>query len=81
MLKTGSPEMTREEYDTLLGESIARGEAYRAEQAATEAEVAALTAIDLESLQPGEALYSGKRRRGWREGVRLGDWAKTVKAA
>lgn len=84
MLKTGAPEMTREEYDTLLSESIARGESFAADQAAHAQEMqeaAAAIGVDLESLRPGEALSVGKRRRGWKEGVVLRDWTRAVRAA
>lgn len=80
MLKTGAPEVLREEYDTLLGESITRGEQYLTDLKAAEVEVAALVGVDVEALRPGEALISGQgqRRRGWREGVVLKDWSRPV---
>lgn len=83
MLKTGAPELLREEYDTLFSESIVRGEALIAEQEAKRAEMAEAAAaigVDLESLRPGEALGAGKRRRGWKEGVKVHDWSGGVKA-
>ncbi|WVQ79414.1 hypothetical protein IAT38_001511 [Cryptococcus sp. DSM 104549] len=40
-LRTGAPELTRETYDTLIATSIARGETYRDELAASEGAVAA----------------------------------------
>jgi len=84
MLKTGAPEVLREEYDTLLSESISRGETFAAEQAAQLHELqeaAAAIGVDLESLRPGEALTAGKRRKGWKEGVVLRDWTRVVRAA
>lgn len=80
MLKIGSTEVLREEYDTKLGESISRGQIYRAEQTAAEADVATLVGIDMESLNPGQALGIGRRRKGWRDGVILHDWSKVVLA-
>ena len=78
MLKTGAPELLREEYDTLFSESIMRGEAFLAEQEAKRAEfaeVAAAIGVELESLRPGEAVGVGSRRRGWKEGTVVKDWS------
>lgn len=78
MLKSGAPEMLREEYDTLLGESITKGEQYLADLEAAEVEVATLIGVDVASLRPGEALIAGQRKRGWKEGVVLRDWTRSV---
>jgi hypothetical protein len=81
MLKTGAPELLREEYDTLFSESIVRGEAFLAEQEtkrAELAEVAAAIGVDLDSLRPGEAVGVGKRRRGWKEGAVIKDWSRSA---
>jgi actin-related protein 10 len=77
-LKTGAPEIIREEYDSRLSESLARGDHYRAalEEASAEAEVAAAVGIDVDKLQPGMALVGSGRRRGWRDGVVVGDWTR-----
>ncbi|OCF46109.1 hypothetical protein I317_00199 [Kwoniella heveanensis CBS 569] len=83
-LKTSSPEMTRETYDTFLSVTSSRGEAYREELEAAEVEVAALAGVSVDQLGVGEALndvgHLG-RKRGWRDGVGLlGDWSRSVKA-
>lgn len=82
MIKTGAPELLREEYDTAFSENIARGEAFVAEQEAKSAGIvsaAAALGIELDSLRPGEALGLGGRRREWKEGVRVHDWSAGVK--
>lgn len=77
-LKTGAPEIIREDYDTQSLESIARGDHYRStpEEADAEAEVAAAVGISVEELRPGMALLGTGRRRGWRDGVSIADWTR-----
>ncbi|WWD20116.1 hypothetical protein CI109_104591 [Kwoniella shandongensis] len=84
-LKTSSPELLRETYDTLMATSISRGEAYRHELEASEVEIAATVGVSVDELRTGEALHDGRklsRKRGWREGGPsvLGDWTRIVKA-
>jgi actin-related protein 10 len=77
-LKTGAPEIIREDYDTQYSESVSRGDHYRTslEEASAEAEVAAAVGISVDELQPGMALLGTGRRRGWRDGVTVADWAR-----
>lgn len=79
-MKTGAPEIIREDYDTQLLESINRGDHYRSalEEAASEAEVAATIGISVDDLQPGMALLGTGRRRGWRDGVSVADWTRNA---
>ena len=79
VLKTGSPEILREEHDTIISESIARGETYRTQLKEDEEEIMASIGVDVEMLRPGEAVngHVGKRRRGWKEeGIR--DWTRPL---
>lgn len=73
-LKTGAPEITREDYDTLCAESIARGDHYRS--SLEDAEVAEGVGISVDELRPGMALLGTGRRRGWRDGVVVNDWSR-----
>jgi len=77
-LKTSGPDLLREDYDGLCAESLVRADAYRTALDEAEVEVAALVGLDVEELLPGMALdgLSGKRKRGYHEGPRLGDWAQ-----
>ena len=81
-LKTGGPELLREDYDTLCAEGIARAEAHRTALEEAEAEMAALMGLSVEEILPGMATdgLSGKRKRGYNEGPRLGDWSTGVRA-
>ena len=76
--------MQREEYDTMLSESITRGEHYIQAHEEEDVEAAALLGINIEELRPGEALAKlegRKRRRGWKDAVPLDDWTRPVHAA
>lgn len=77
-LKTGGPEILREEYDTLAAESAVRGEQYRQhlDDAHSEAEVAAVVGLSLDELRPGMATLGSGRKRGWRDGAFLRDWTR-----
>lgn len=70
--------MLREEYDTLTAEGLIRGEQYRRdmEDNESEAQVAAVVGISLEELRPGMALLGQGRKKGWRDGVTMGDWTR-----
>ena len=70
--------MLREEYDTLSAEGLVRGHQYRSslEDRESEAQVAATVGISLEDLRPGMAISGDGRKRGWRDGVTIGDWTR-----
>ncbi|KAK8849491.1 hypothetical protein IAR55_004825 [Kwoniella newhampshirensis] len=83
-LKTSSPELLRETYDTLMATSISRGEAYRDELEASAVEIAASVGVSVDELRTGEALNDESglgRRRGWREGgvAVVGDWSRVIR--
>jgi hypothetical protein len=82
-LKTGAPEIVREEYDALYAESIARGDHHRAsiEDARSGAEDVEALGISVDDLQPGMALLGTGRRRGWTDGVSVNDWSRPGVAA
>ena len=77
-LKTSGVELLREDYDALCAESSARAEAHRTAMEEAEVEVADLVGLEVEDLLPGMALdeFGGKRRRGYYEGPKLGDWSQ-----
>ncbi|CAD6588985.1 MAG: hypothetical protein TREMPRED_005228 [Tremellales sp. Tagirdzhanova-0007] len=77
-LKTGGPELLREEYDALCADALARADANRTLLDEAEAEIAALVGLDLDELLPGMALdgLSAKRKRGYHEGPILADWTR-----
>jgi len=77
-LKTGGPELLREDYDALCADSLARAEGHRNALDEAEAEIAALVGLDVDELLPGMAVdgFGGKRKRGYHEGPRLGDWSR-----
>lgn len=77
-LKTGGPELLREEYETMLSESAARGDQYRTalDDVEAEAQVAAAIGVSLDDLRPGMALSGDGRKRGWRDSVPVNDWTK-----
>lgn len=70
--------MLREEYDTLSAEGMLKGGQYRSslDDRESEAQVAATVGISLEELRPGMALSGEGRKRGWRDGVTIGDWSR-----
>jgi actin-related protein 10 len=73
-LKTGAPEILREEYDAQYAESIARGDHYRS--LVEDEEVAEVVGVSVDELRPGMALIGTGRKRGWRDGVAVNDWSK-----
>ncbi len=55
-----------------------RGLAYNAAlsgDAEVEKEIAALVGVSVEDLRPGMAVEGMDRKRGWRDGVSVGDWS------
>lgn len=80
-LRTGGPEMLREEYDTLVSEDYARGEAWTENVRAAEQEISALTGVPVDQLEPGMALIGiSPRKRQWNGSGVLRDWARGVTA-
>lgn len=76
-LKTSGPEMLREEYDTRVTESLARGEAFAAAVKEERGDAAPPTdGIALDDLCPGMAVgaLAQQRKRGWTPSGALGDW-------
>lgn len=70
--------MLREEYDTLTAEGLIRGDQFRRdlEDRDSESRVAAVVGISLDELRPGMALLGEGRKKGWRDGVTIGDWTR-----
>ncbi|EIW71696.1 hypothetical protein TREMEDRAFT_28085 [Tremella mesenterica DSM 1558] len=79
-LKTGGPEIFREEYDTICAEAMTRAEAWT--NAQDEAQVEETAGVELEVLGPGMALIGLEehRKKGWSEVPRVSDWSRTVPA-
>lgn len=91
-LKTGGPELLREDYDTIVATMSARGDIWKssnAEPVATEDDdVNDVEAADrqevevgvsIEDLGPGMALYGGGARKRWWDVERkgaVGDWSR-----
>lgn len=76
-MKTGGKEITREEYDTNLSESLARAEIFDSEREAALVDLMTEVGMDIEDLKPGEAaLLSRERKRGWKEDGGVGDWSR-----
>ena len=81
-MKTGGPELLREEYDALCADALARADENRTLLDEAEAEIAALVGLDIDELLPGMALdgLGAKRKRGYHEGPILADWSRGVTA-
>ena len=75
-LRTGGPEMQREEWHALQAEAARKGEQWRDDLDVAEAEVAALLGANIDELRPGEALGTVGRKRGWRDSAELPDWSR-----
>lgn len=57
---------------------MVRGDQYRAslDDVESEARVAAAIGVSLDELRPGMALSGEGRKKGWRDGVMMGDWTR-----
>ena len=65
----------REEWDARVADCARAGEVWREERDRGEVDGDLAELVSLEGLRPGEAVGKG-RKRGWREGVDLGDWSR-----
>lgn len=84
VLKTGGPEIIREDYDSAIADSVTRGEDYIAELKAEReklGEAMAAVGLGMDELAPGMALagLDSKRKRGWRAAA-VPDWSVRIPA-
>lgn len=83
VLKTGGPEIAREDYDSAVLDSVTRGEDYIA-QLKTEreqlGEAMAAVGLEVDELAPGMAVgaLEAKRKRGWTP-CAIPDWSTGVR--
>ncbi|WWC73483.1 uncharacterized protein I206_107453 [Kwoniella pini CBS 10737] len=85
-LKTSSPELTREVYDTNISLSINRGENYKEEIEISEIDLSTSIGVNIQDLKVGQAIkyqidenddFKIARKRGWKDNAGLSDWSRS----